>query len=64
VITTPNGSNTATIFRTFSGELTSGVEVSAFAIGHPSRYASRREWRDVITASSAAVNRLNVGVLK
>jgi hypothetical protein len=58
VITTPNGRHSATIFNVFDALLDGGSKVVAIVIGHPSRYAARKEWSDVIHASSAVMDSL------
>jgi hypothetical protein len=52
VITTPNGRHEATIFSAVEATLWNETHVVAVVIGHPSRYADRKEWSDVIRASS------------
>lgn len=53
-ITTPNGSNTATIFETYEGTLSAtGKTVPIAVVGHPSKYARRVDtWAAVAKATA------------
>ncbi|MDX2176670.1 MAG: hypothetical protein SF028_09370 [Candidatus Sumerlaeia bacterium] len=58
-ITTPNGSNTATIFETYEGVLkATGMTVPIAVVGHPSKYARRADvWVAVAKATAAFFER-------
>ena len=58
-ITTPNGSNTATVFEAFRGTLqATGKPVVIAVIGHPSKYARRVDtWAAVAKATREVLHR-------
>jgi hypothetical protein len=55
-ITTPNGRNEATVFRLDRGSVRRlGREATLIGLGHPSKYAGRAEWRQVVARALRAV---------
>lgn len=55
-VTTPNGRNHATIFRLDSGHVRClGRRVTLIGLGHPSKYAGRAEWHEVIARARRVI---------
>jgi hypothetical protein len=61
-ITTPNGSNTATVFATYSATLNATRKrVNIVAVGHPSKFARRSElWSKICNETGAALRDLGL----
>jgi hypothetical protein len=64
-IFTPNGKSDACIFISAQAQVL-GLNriVPLFMVGHPSKYASRSEWTQVVTALSQGLHRWNVSPIE
>ncbi len=61
---TPNGANRACIYMRARGFVEAlGTEVHLIMVGHPSKYASRAEWPDVVDNLCAAFHEIGLSQL-
>jgi hypothetical protein len=64
-IYTPNGRHNACIFLSARARVRAlGRPVQLFMIGHPSRYAARREWQEVTDSLSKALQRSGIAPIE